>query len=75
MTFALMSNFRTAQEVHGSYREAQQEAKRLSTSGDVISIWDVDEHGDPVRAVAGFDNLWKDGKPWPDIKETTVGAN
>jgi hypothetical protein len=66
MTFALMVNFNEAQQIDGSYRHAQAAARRLSLAGDVVSIWDVDEHGDPLKAVAGFDNIWHSGKPWPE---------
>lgn len=64
--FKLIVNRKEESDViKGSYRDAQSKAKQRSMAGDYVTIWDADEHGDPLRVVAGFDNIWHNGKPWP----------
>jgi hypothetical protein len=67
----LMINRKESSDViQGSYCDAQQQAKQRSMAGDYVTIWHANEHGDPVRVVAGFDNIWHSGKPWPEAEET-----
>jgi hypothetical protein len=65
--FVLILNRKeTSGVIKGSYRDAQQAARQRSITGDYVTIWDADEHGDPLRVVAGFDNIWHNGKAWPE---------